>query len=45
MDHQNEKTQKITKASLLKQLKQLDRYKKEYFSFTVAKLTDVLREI
>lgn len=45
MDHKTEKTAKITKASLLKQLKQLDRYKKEYFSFTVAKLTEVLREI
>jgi hypothetical protein len=44
-EHKIEKTAKITKASLLKQLKQLDRYKKEYFSFTVAKLTEVLREI
>jgi hypothetical protein len=44
-EHKIEKTAKITKASLLKQLKQLDRYKKEYFSFTVAKLTDVLRQI
>ena len=43
--HQIEKTVKITKASLLKQLKQLDRYKKEYFSYTVAKLTEVLKEI
>ena len=43
--HQIEKTVKITKASLLKQLKQLDRYKKEYFSYTVAKLQEVLKEI
>lgn len=44
-DHKIEKTVKITKASLLKQLKQLDRYKKEYFSYTVVKLQEVLREI
>ena len=43
--HQIEKTIKITKASLLKQIKQLDRYKKEYFSYTVAKLQEVLKEI
>ena len=44
-EHKIEKTAKITKASLLKQIKNLDRYKKEYFSYTVAKLTEVLREI
>ena len=43
--HQIEKTVKITKASLLKQIKNLDRYKKEYFSYTVAKLQEVLKEI
>jgi hypothetical protein len=44
-EHKNEKIQKITKASLLKQIKNLDRYKKEYFSYTVVKLQEVLKEI
>jgi hypothetical protein len=46
MDHHiEEKSKKITKAALLKQLKQLDRYKKEYFSYTVVKLQEVLKQI
>ena len=44
-EHKNEKTAKITKASLLKQLKQLDRYKKEHFTLTTAKLIEILRDI
>ena len=44
-EHKNEKTAKITKASLLKQPKQLDRYKKEHFTLTTAKLIEILRDI
>jgi len=36
---------KVTKASLLKQIKQLNRYEKKYFSYTTVALLEVLEQI